>query len=287
MKSLFLFFCQGPETSTTEIACSTDTGGTITTGGGFSELCPVQDWQTNHTIEYFNTVTGTDLEPHIGYAGGGRGLPDVSLAAENYAIYIGGSLIGVSGTSASCPAFAGMISLINARRMESGLSSVGWINPTLYAYSESFTKDITSGNNKCCAVDITCCAQGFTAVSGWDPVTGLGSVNYESMLEVFLSLGNDLNVPTATPTPGGSNPSETPTLEPTLAPSTFAPTVAPGWLGLGFYSDSDCSGTLYTSTGVAINKCFALYKDNIFEDKYVKYSCTNGKNYCKLFAEVC
>jgi hypothetical protein len=36
-----------------------------------------------------------------------------------------------------------------------------------------FIADITVGNNKC-VVGPVCCTQGFNAVKGWDPSSGLG-----------------------------------------------------------------------------------------------------------------
>ena len=58
----------------------------------------------------------------------------------------------VFGTSASTPVFAAMISLINAQRASVGKSSVGFINPTLYAtQNRAYFNDITSGNNLCCS----------------------------------------------------------------------------------------------------------------------------------------
>jgi hypothetical protein len=35
-----------------------------------------------------------------------------------------------------------------------------------------------------------CCTQGFTAITGWDPVTGLGSVNYSKLLTVLGPASN-------------------------------------------------------------------------------------------------
>jgi tripeptidyl-peptidase-1 len=43
---------------------------------------------------------------------------------------------------------------------------VGFINPVLYA-NPSALNDIKKGNNP------GCLTSGFTAVSGWDPVTGM------------------------------------------------------------------------------------------------------------------
>ena len=41
---------------------------------------------------------------------------------------------------------------------------------------------ITAGNNPGCGTD------GFSAVQGWDPVTGLGTPIYEKLLNVFMAL---------------------------------------------------------------------------------------------------
>ena len=76
-----------------------------------------------------------------------------------------------------------MVSLVNSVRRAAGNSSLGWLNPALYAFSKEFIlNDITSGNNLCQAEKaggVTCCSQGFYAAPGWDPVSGLGSVSPE------------------------------------------------------------------------------------------------------------
>jgi len=71
--------------------------------------------------------------------------------------------------------------LINAARLDLGKSPIGFINPTLYTNPGMFN-DITSGGNQGCGTP------GFTAVTGWDPVTGLGTPNFPKMLAVFLAL---------------------------------------------------------------------------------------------------
>jgi len=55
------------------------------------------------------------------------------------------------------------------------------LNPTFYAHPEAFN-DITVGGNPGCGSD------GFKAAPGWDPVTGLGTPNYQKLLKVVLSL---------------------------------------------------------------------------------------------------
>lgn len=110
-----------------------------------------------------------------------RGYPDVAANGANYVVAVDGSLSLVYGTSASSPTFGSVITLINEQRVNAGKSAVGFINPTLYA-NPSILNDITSGGNQGCGT------AGFTAVAGWDPVTGLGTPNYGKMLSVFMSL---------------------------------------------------------------------------------------------------
>jgi tripeptidyl-peptidase-1 len=80
-------------------------------------------------------------------------------------------------TSASTPLVAGMIALLNSLMLNNNKAPLGLINPLLYKMATTdpttFT-DITSGNNMCTA---NCCTSnlGFTATTGWDPVSGLGT----------------------------------------------------------------------------------------------------------------
>ena len=86
------------------------------------------------------------------------------------------------------------------------------INPFLYKYSFAFTNDITLGNNKCSSMfptprgsnffyNSTCCMEGFYATTGWDPVTGLGSINFDAFLATALSVQtvNHATAPPASP----------------------------------------------------------------------------------------
>lgn len=73
----------------------------------------------------------------------------------------------------STPAFAGMISSINTLRRQKGLTTVGFINPTLYSSNAlGQFNDIQSGNNKCCrytgivAGNAPCCPTGFSGAPG-------------------------------------------------------------------------------------------------------------------------
>ena len=94
----------------------------------------------------------------------------MSPAGHNYIIFIGGTGYVVSGTSASAPVVAGRLSNINAARIAAGKGPIGWANPAMYANSAQFMNDITSGNNKCVALNsenvVTYCTQGYYATTG-------------------------------------------------------------------------------------------------------------------------
>jgi len=167
--------CQVQCQKQTAETCLAGPGPSITTGGGYSQY-PQPDWQKDHSLECAT-----------------RGIPDVSVAGHSFNIFVGGQQIGVDGTSASSPTFAGMVTLINARRKAAGQPLVGFINPALYASSASSAfNDITKGDNKCGGIGhsalhpspgvyfVNCCG-GWTAKSGWDAVTGLGSVDFEKL----------------------------------------------------------------------------------------------------------
>jgi len=76
-----------------------------------------------------------------------------------------------------------------------------------------------------------CCAHGFSAVPGWDPVTGLGSPNFVKLRTALLALG-DLNAPTLSPTIEAGQPTPDPTDSPPVYPSskpTESPTIGAGY----------------------------------------------------------
>ena len=73
------------------------------------------------------------------------------------------------------------MTLVNAARLIAVKSPVGFINPVIYKHPEMFN-DITSGGNQ------ECVTPGFTAVIGWDPVTGLGTPNLANMVDKWIRL---------------------------------------------------------------------------------------------------
>jgi tripeptidyl-peptidase I len=154
-------------------------------GGGFSNYWAAPSYQDSTLANYFTntpppydnlTIYGTPY-----YNKSGRGYPDVAANGLNILLYADGEPLFVGGTSASAPIFSSIITLINEQRLAAGKSRVGFINPTLYQNPQAFT-DITTGSNPGCGT------QGFSAVKGWDPVTGLGTPIFDKLLDVFMAL---------------------------------------------------------------------------------------------------
>eukprot|EP01043_Picozoa_sp_COSAG02_P040804 COSAG02_NODE_3329_length_6926_cov_4.245203_5_plen_574_part_00 len=98
-------------------------------GGGFSKQFDQTNaaWQAAATAKYLETAPG--LPPPGAYAAKGRGTPDVSALGEGYQVIVGGRPTSVGGTSASSPAFASMVSLLNEARMQAGKKPMGCLNP--------------------------------------------------------------------------------------------------------------------------------------------------------------
>jgi len=181
----------GPDSGQSETACTSDNDGLITTGGGFSIVFPRPSYQNAAVSTYLRTAS--NLPPLELFASNGRGYPDVSVMGHNYVVVIGGQLQVVSGTSASAPVFAAMLTLINSARLDAGKAPLGFINPALYALHESQPNvfhDITAGENNCCAGQWSevCCEHGFRCERGWDPVVGLGSPNFERLKGALMEL---------------------------------------------------------------------------------------------------
>ena len=103
-----------------------------------------------------------------------------------------------SGTSYAAPLFAGMIALINDERLALNKTTVGFVSPALYALHRTRSgaavfNDIKEGSSKCpnanmCGAMVGCCKHGFRAGKGWDPLTGLGSVDFSRLRDELVGL---------------------------------------------------------------------------------------------------
>lgn len=148
--------------------------------GGFSNLWARPSWQDAAVAEYL--ATASDLPDSYRYNSTGRAFPDVSAQGTDYVVINGGkTLPAVAGTSASSPTFGGIIALVNDARIAAGKSPLGFLNPFIYANPSMFN-DVTTGNNPGCGTP------GFYAAAGWDPVTGVGTPDYEKIKAAALAL---------------------------------------------------------------------------------------------------
>ena len=257
---------QGPEANKTEVACSGATNGIITTGGGFSNYFETPTFQKSFVDAYLSNNS-----PYQGFNRNGRGYPDVAIMGRNYLIALSSTELypvytGLFGTSASSPTFGALVSLVNNARVSAGKSKIGWLNPALYYLksndnTNSIFNDITAGNNNCIVYGEICCQQGFDAVTGWDPATGLGSIDFVNFKAAMLALGDMADDDTAT------------TLDvPTVAPTTYtasnkptsSPTGAPGFVSFSTFNlnDADCNSAPPMSTAHTQGVCIPLYNGN-------------------------
>ncbi|KAH8993828.1 subtilisin-like protein [Lactarius hatsudake] len=145
-------------------------------GGGFSAYFPRPSYQ-NRAVTTFLQNLGNRYNGL--YNPRGRGVPDIALQAINFRIVSNTQFLKVRGTSCSTPTAAGIISLLNDYRISNGKAPLGFLNIWLYGICLEGLNDITSGSNPGCNTE------GFSAVPGWDPVTGLGSLDFERLITIL------------------------------------------------------------------------------------------------------
>ncbi|XP_053791774.1 tripeptidyl-peptidase 1 [Vidua chalybeata] len=156
-------------------------------GGGFSNIFPMPEYQAAAVGRFLRSAS--KLPPSSYYNSSGRAYPDLAALSDNYWVVTNRiPLPWVSGTSASTPVVAGMVALINDRRLQRGLAPLGFLNPALYqlqkqGHGDAFY-DVIQGCHLSC-LDGTVQGQGFCATPAWDPVTGWGTPNFPSLLRAL------------------------------------------------------------------------------------------------------
>ncbi|KAI1314045.1 peptidase S8/S53 domain-containing protein [Xylaria venustula] len=150
-------------------------------GGGFSNVFPLPEYQSAAIASYYAEHDPGYNSSRYNDSQAARGFPDVAVAAQNFVTGIDGGFQAFTGTSAAAPTFGAMITLINGERIKAGKGPVGFLNEVLYAHPEVFD-DITEGHQSGCGTE------GFQAVDGWDPASGLGAPNFVKLKEVLMDL---------------------------------------------------------------------------------------------------
>jgi tripeptidyl-peptidase-1 len=184
-------------------------------GGGFSDVFPTPSWQQSAVTNYLTNAA--NLPAASFYNASGRGFPDVAALGTNFMVY-GQNQFGqdawmpVSGTSCASPTFAAVITRVNALRVASGKSTLGFLNPTIYQMGK-VGNDVTNGTSE----DPDCYGfnfKGFPTATGWDAVSGLGTPDFAYLAGQFAP-----NAPTPTVGPAPTYPPPPPTAAPTPGPS--------------------------------------------------------------------
>ncbi|KAI0055947.1 family S53 protease [Artomyces pyxidatus] len=140
--------------------------------GGFSNHFAAPTYQRGAVADYMAKLGGANRGL---FNASGRAWPDVAAQGNNFLIVNQGQTRLIGGTSASAPTFASVIALLNDELVAAGKRPLGFLNPFLYSTGKSAMNDITTGNNPGCNTD------GFPAMEGWDPVTGLGTPNFAAL----------------------------------------------------------------------------------------------------------
>jgi len=213
----------------------------VDSGGGISpDGIPIPSWQQLSGVINSSNKGSTTL----------RNGPDVSANA-NFTFYVCADQTTCTanefgGTSFAAPMWAGYVALANQQLANNGEATLGFINPTIYSqnitssYATDF-HDITSGTSG-----------SFSAVTGYDLVTGWGSPNGVGLINALAGGGSSTPnfaisaSPTSVSVAQGSNGSSTITTtvsggfnaavaltasgQPTGVTVTFSPTsiAAPG-----------------------------------------------------------
>ncbi|MGB2670395.1 MAG: S53 family peptidase [Candidatus Acidiferrum sp.] len=146
----------------------------VDSGGGISpDSIAIPSWQSLAGVINSTNKGSTTL----------RNGPDVSANA-NFTFYVCADQTTCTandygGTSFAAPMWAGYIALVNQQLAANGEPTIGFINPTIYsqsvtsAYGTEF-HDITSGTSG-----------SFSAVTGYDLVTGWGSPNGTGLINAL------------------------------------------------------------------------------------------------------
>ena len=159
-----------PEVAWNESGNMPGGSGLWATGGGASATYSKPSWQVAPGVP----------------ADGSRDVPDVSLtsaAHDGYLIVSQGNTYASSGTSASAPAFAGIMALIvqktGQRQGNANSRFYQLANAQYMSGGTAVFHDIVSGNNSVPGVT------GFTTSSGYDLATGLGSVDATALANTW------------------------------------------------------------------------------------------------------
>jgi Pro-kumamolisin, activation domain/Bacterial Ig-like domain (group 3) len=235
----------------TTFAIAQPNGSLSAGGGGVSALWAKPSWQTGvagipadgkRDVPDIALNSSPDHDPYL-YCTQIQTQPNGTYAsscqATSFRLSNGNNsdnnnLNAAGGTSFAAPSFAGLLAIMEQKLGSGG--GLGNINPLLYQLAANSTTyasafhDITTGNNQVpCTAGSTNCPTGsnpvigYTAGTGYDQVTGLGSLDANNLVTAFAALVAATGTKTTlTVAPGTSVAINDPvTFTATVAPNTL------------------------------------------------------------------
>jgi subtilase family serine protease len=174
-----------------ESAYVTAVGGTdlMTTGpgGAWASESGWKDSAGGPSVDRTIKIPSYQL-PFVNASNGGsktlRNVPDIGGDADtvNYLCDSSGCSGGSGGTSFASPIWAGFIALANQQAASEGRGRIGFLNPRVYriagqagSYAAAFHDAVGNMSGS------------YTAVAGFDLVTGLGSPNGQGMIDALVN----------------------------------------------------------------------------------------------------
>jgi subtilase family serine protease len=239
-------------------------------GGGASAVFTKPSWQVGPGVP----------------ADSARDVPDVSMTAsanhDGYLIFCsntgdgcpsGGGQAVYGGTSAATPVFSSILILLNHYLVKNGIQSspgLSNVNQTLYELAKGSSSpfhDITTGSNivPCTNPSPNCPTTapfqfGYSAATGYDQVTGLGSVDAYNFVTTWQTAALTPTTTSVGITPQSVTVGTSVTLKATIAPAppngetiTFVDTTSGSTLGTGATSSGVASFTSATIAGGTYN----------------------------------
>ena len=151
-----------------------ETGWQDSAGGASKNGIPIPTYQTLPGVINSLNQGSTTL----------RNYPDVASEANTnqFSCFDGGCGGQYGGTSYAAPQWAGFIAMLNEQNASNGKAPIGFLNTAVYrqgigANYDTYFYDTTSGSNG-----------GYSCVTGYDLVTGWGSLNATNLLAVLAKL---------------------------------------------------------------------------------------------------